>query len=188
MESILMDESTCEDDLIEECEYIEGGMIYYQLTPKFDDEPWFITLSLISSTVSAIFFFIQLWIPELQVHPMKLFMYICACDSFLLFQYSMSTRVCKWQFYKLFTMTTFHERNCENHLHSMKTLNYISMWLSVQFAILGQMLQLFVSFDLILCLMRPFTPKESRLPWYIIPSLLNAVFMALLLTTFWANE
>jgi len=66
----------------------------------------------LGSFTSAIFFFVMWWIKELQVHPMRLFMYMMAIDSVLLFQFVVSLCTCRFKLHDMFATTVFFDTGC----------------------------------------------------------------------------
>lgn len=64
------------------------------------------------------------WIEELQVHPMKLFMYLIALDGAILLQYGISFGICPFELYELLAWTLFFENTCESQLRALSVLRY----------------------------------------------------------------
>ena len=114
------------------------------------------------------------YIKELQVHPMKLFMWMSALDGLILLQYSMSFYICPLELQKLLSWTLFFDDSCESELRALNILlnstEFIASWAPCATVVL----QICVCIDLILTLKRPFTSKESRMPRYIITALVIA--------------
>ena len=122
---------------------------------------------MLSVCINTIFFFIMWQIKELQVHPMKLFMLITACDATVLYTYSMSRKTCKLDFQKLLMWTTHFDNSCDSEENALSTLlNAIAFMVSYA-GCFGLWCQVFIAIDLILTIHRPFTPRESRMPIYL---------------------
>ena len=106
---------------------------------------------------------------------MQMFMLITACDSVVLYNFSMSTRVCTFDLQKILMWTVFYEDTCENEERALQIMITCAAFLEMVVAVFGLCLQICIAFDLILTISRPFTPKESRIPMFIGVSMLIAV-------------
>jgi len=114
--------TTCETELQQECDNIGSGRNFFQLTTLLDNSQIWIFVVYGGAVINAIFFFLMWRIKELQVHPMKLFMYIMAADSLVLSQYSMSLNVCKLRLHTLYAATVFFDTSCESKLRAINQL------------------------------------------------------------------
>ena len=149
--------------------------MFLQLTTHLDNSKAFQALAIISALCNAFFFFLMLWIKELQAHPMKLFMVITACDSTLLFLYFIELNMCSFGLHKLFAWTVYFNTDCATYLKSVNTLLNTGQ-LAMNFsATLSGCLQVCICLDLILIIKSPFKPKEARVPVYYIYSLIIAI-------------
>ena len=136
------------------------------MTTHFDDSRAFQTLALMSALFNAFFFFLMMWVKELQAHPMKLFMYLIASESILLFIYVFSLNTCSFDLYKLFAWTVLYGNDCATYLRSLEILVQSSIFVSIFAASLSGCLQVSICIDLILTIKSPFTSKEARMPYY----------------------
>lgn len=182
----LASDLTCEDQLQATCDIVSSGDIFVQITTKLDDETWFMFVALASALLNGIFFLFMWFIPKLQVHPMKLFMYIMFCDTVMLVQYALSLRTCEYQFYKLFAKTVLFDTSCEGELRAAQILLKNSLFCCVAFTCASLIFQMCISFDLIMTLKKPFTSKEARMPYYIALAVGLSTFQATLVT--WGLE
>ena len=146
------------------------------MTNKFDNNEVFQTVVMLSVCINTIFFFIMWQIKELQVHPMKLFMLITACDATVLYIYSMSRRTCNLDFQKLLMWTTHFDNSCASEESALNALLNSIAFMATFASVFGLWCQAFIAIDLILTIHRPFTPRESRMPIYIGISIACALF------------
>ena len=117
---------------------------------------------------------------------MKLFMIITACDNWVLFQYFMSLHTCEFGLYKLFSKTVFYSKTgeCEDEYRALYILTKSSTQACLFAVNYGFILQICVCVDLILMLKKPFTPKESRMPYYHAAAFLDSAFISTVYTYF----
>ena len=159
-------DAQCEATYDGYCAYIESGYNFYELTVAYHDSTIFRTVVMVSAILNAAFFVLMLWIDELRVHPMKLFMYLMACDSTVLFAYVFSLSSCSWNLPRLFAETVFFSSDCAEKLRALKVLTRTGVFSTLFASSTGVGLQICVCVDLILMIKSPFKTKESRMPWY----------------------
>ena len=91
----------CDENIERSCSVLTHGEVFWQLTNKFNDSELFESTLLVSACMNSVFFFLMWTNKELQVHPMKLFMLITACDAYVLYSFTMATRTCELKLQKL---------------------------------------------------------------------------------------
>lgn len=112
----------CEIAKTELCDVLASGKVFWELTTKFAGLKFFDGLVVTSCLVNTFFFFVMWRIKELQVHPMKLFMLITACDAIKLNVYYISGKTCDLGLQKLFMWTAKLHNDCDNELRSLQIL------------------------------------------------------------------
>jgi len=111
---------------------------------------------MISALSNAFFFFLMMWIKELQAHPMKLFMLAIACDSILLSLYVIMLNTCSLGLHKLLAWTIFFDTDCTSYIKSVNALmSSGAAWMAFVSVFAGS-LQLCICVDLILTINSPF--------------------------------
>ena len=100
------DDQVCLNGINQLCSVKEQVNIA-QSTTAFNDDQWYYILGIASCLVYTLFF-LALWsTKELQVHPLKLVMYITFCDCLVQMSYNNFARICEFEAYKLFSATLF---------------------------------------------------------------------------------
>ena len=112
-------------------------------------------------------FFLALWsTKELQVHPLKLVMYITFCDCLVQMSYINFARLCEFEAYKLLSATLFFSQTPQAQFTSLALLlesGYAIWWLSLNMTFFFNSA---LCLDLILVLNSPFKSAEARTPKY----------------------
>ena len=132
----------------------------------FNSASWYYNLGFASCIVYTLFF-IALWTTkELQVHPLKLVMYITFCDCIVQMSYINFARICEFKLYKLFSWTFFFSQSPQAQYASIAILlqsGYALWFISLNMTF---MFNSALCLDLILVLHSPFKSAEARTPKY----------------------
>ena len=152
------------------------------MTSKFDDQNWYLYLGLASALVST-FITVIIWqTKELQVHPMRLFMYIIVAESMLSFIDDGTHLICDLKLQRLFAYTVYFSGSYPDRVHALKVLTQSSALIAC-FCVYRQLcLNLSLCIDLVYMIKRPFQDAKSRMPIYVITSTVISVFLAWLVT------
>lgn len=136
------------------------------MTNAWDDTEWFQYVVYGSSLMYA-FMALLIWrIKDLQVHPMRLVMYIMICDSLVLWAEAAHNQICKWQSYKLFSLSVFFSNSYEAQARSINLLAKSKFCIDSGFYNAAVMLDICLCFDLVLMINRPLQSKEKRMRVY----------------------
>lgn len=128
---------------------------------------------------NSVFFFIIWSIKELHAHPMRLFMYIAACDQIVMQQYVLSLFTCNMHLQDIFAATAYFDMSCEARKRALELLYDSTMIITAFCAWCSMLLQICLCFDLILTMSRPFANKEARMPIYIGASVLIGILQCI---------
>ena len=158
------------------------------MTNEFEDSNFFLAMTYISGLINGAFFLLVWAIPELQAHPMKLFMYTMVCDSFVLMSFAASFAICDLRMESLLAYTIFYDDSCESNVRAMKVLMKAQLFFTLFASTCGLALQLCFCIDLILSLKSPFKDKESRMPIYYIFSVSMSIPVATISTFYYKSE
>ena len=171
------------------CYALRHQLSAVQATDHFDNEHWFHYLGYASALVNVLFFAAIWRIKELQVHPMRLLMYITVCDASLLVVQQGNLAICDHKQYKLFAWTVFWSNDDDYQILSLAILvisNAVQFFLSF---CMSFFLNSSLCLDLILVLHNPFKSAEKRLPLYVWASFVGALTMLTLeVLLLWAGS
>ena len=157
------------------CEKIEHSVSGGSSTNEFDNDFWFQSLGLVSVLIN-VFFFVAIWrIKELQVHPLKIFMWITACDATILFMSPSSVNVCRTEQYKLLSWTLFFSDSYRDYIISGFILYVLSMIIWYSAFYMSFFLNTALCVDLMIVLSNPFKPVENRTSIYLTVSTMATV-------------
>ena len=118
--------------------------------------------------LSSLIFFIVLWYtPKLQVHPMKIIMYIALFESLTQINNIMMYKMCSWHLNELLAWTLFQSDSYYYLALSLDLLAQSGTVLMTGGNTTVIMLSTMLCFDMILMVRDPFTKSESRMPIYI---------------------
>ena len=131
--------------------------------------------------VSFIFFLLIWQVKDLQVHPMRLFMYQAATESLVAFVYVTSFKMCHFKLPELLSYTLFFSNEWRYRFGALNLLGNSANNLTI-FA--GMCLICFciaLCIDLMLMLAKPFQMKENLVPIYTGVSISFSFFMMILM-------
>ena len=94
------------DWICDDASFIGG---WFQLTYAYNQDLWFAALQFSSGIACFIFFLLLYKTKELQVHPMRLIMYIAFMETMVQFALIMQLQACKWNPNILFAYTVFFD-------------------------------------------------------------------------------
>lgn len=112
---------------------------------------------------------------------MKLILYIGMTDTALSLISYTTYHVCPWGLYQLFAQTVYFRSDPFAYQRALWVLAVSANYFSITLIFLTFALNAFLAVDLILMLKYPFKSKESRVPLYVVFSIL----VTLVLTTSW---
>jgi hypothetical protein len=135
-------------------------------------------LSIIGYSIMALVIW---WNKELQVHPMKLILYIAMVDTALSLISFTSYNICAWKIYEFFSHYVYFRTDWFAYQRSLWVINVSANYFSVFLIFMSIMLNACLAVDLILMLKHPFKSKEARIPLYLVSSIAVTVFI----TTAW---
>jgi len=116
--------------------------------------------------------------PSLQVHPMKLFMWISFADSALCNIVIMSYNVCQYHLYEFFASTVLFSSTIEDHYRALWILQASKNFLAVFLSLLIFLMNMCLAIDFILMIQYPFANKAKNIPLYLIYSFSVALVLA----------
>ena len=163
------------------CQFLRDGKQFWRLTTAYSDEVWYEWLGIVGSVTSLLFFLIIWLMKELQVHPMRLFMYQSAVDSMIAFLHSTSLRQCELRLPDLLSYTLFFNYDWHHRFDSLNLLtnsgnNFLCFLNFVQI-----FLCILLCVDLVITLSRPFMQKERLIDFYMAISIIVSIFMTIVL-------
>ena len=121
-----------------------------------------------SSGLACFIFFLLLYqTKELQVHPMRLIMYIAFMETVVQFALIMQLQACKWNLNTLFAYTVYFDGDIYYQARGLFIQLIATIWLAVFATFSTVMLNMMLSIDLILTVRYPFKKKEGRNPIYL---------------------
>ena len=118
---------------------------------------------LISVLLGLTFFSFVYYNKELQVHPMKLIMFMTLAESAVQFALLAQFYICTTGANKLFNYTVFFNSDDFTLARSTIILSYSSMFVAFLCVNLSIVLNTMLCLDLILMVRYPFAMKENRL-------------------------
>jgi len=159
------------------------GLLYNNGKNVFEDTWWFSTISILS-----ILGFLGLGLaikfnPSLQVHPMKLVMWISFADSALCNIVLMSYNVCSDHLYEFFASTVMFSSDIEDQYRALWILQASKNIIAVFLTLLIFLMNMCLAIDLIWMIRYPFASKSKNIPLF----LLFSFSVALVLTVLWYN-
>ena len=134
-----------------------------------------------SAAVGMLFFLFVFYTKELHVHPMRIIMYIAFFESIYLFLGVEQFYICDFGFHKLLSWTVFYSNDPFDVVRSIYILLYSTNFIAVFSAEMTVMLNIMLCIDLVLMVRYPFEKKESRIPWYLMISLILSIPSAITL-------
>lgn len=147
-----------------------GG--WYELTDAFNTELWFTLLQLSSGIACFVFFMLLYNTKELQVHPMKLIMYIAFMETIVQFALILQLKSCEWNLNVLFAYTVYFDSDIYYQARALCIQIISTIWLAVFATFMTVMLNMMLSIDLILTVRYPFKKKDDRNKIYVAISVL----------------
>jgi hypothetical protein len=113
-------------------------------------------------------FFVIKFNPSLQVHPMKLIMWIAFADSALINVVLMSYSVCELHLYELFASTVMFSSTVEDQYRALWILQASKNILTVFLTLLIFLMNTCLASDMIMMIRYPFSNKTKSIPVYLI--------------------
>lgn len=151
-----------------------GG--WYELTDAYNDDVWFALLQFSSGLACFAFFLLLYHTKELQVHPMKLIMYIAFMETLVQFALIMQLQACKWNMNELFAWTVYFQDDIYYKARALAIQIIATIWLAVFATFCTVLLNIMLSIDLILTVRYPFKKKEGRNKIYLAVSVIVSAF------------
>ena len=131
-------------------------------------------------------FFIIIWYTEeLQVHPMKLIMYITAAESVTLLMSSISYRTCTLNLPEIFSYTVYWSSDYFTKFRALNCLKFFTRNILVFSVVCAMWLNFFLCVDLILMIRKPFQQKEGLMWKYLTYTLALSLFSTSLANPGW---
>lgn len=131
--------------------------------------------------MAALFGFFVYSTKELQVHPMRLIMYLAFVESIFQITLLLSERICQFRVNELLSWTIYFSNDPYDVAKATMLLANCCNFFSLGFMSLSISLNTCLCLDLILMVRYPFGKKESRVPWYLTISCIIAFAEALFL-------
>ena len=157
---------------------------WYQLSTSFNDSYWYLALECTSSLVAALFGAYVLYTKELQVHPMRLIMYLAFVESIYQYLLIQSTYICRLRLNELLAWTLYYSNDAESLNKATVLLVVASDMFAVTSFNVSVGLNTSLCVDLILMVHYPFTKKEGRISIYLAVSVLVGATIATLMVLF----
>jgi hypothetical protein len=121
--------------------------------------------------------------PSLQVHPMKLVMWISFADSALCNIVLMSYKVCSFHLNEFFAASVMFSSTIEDQYRALWILQASKNIIAVFLSLLLFLLNMCLAIDLIWMIRYPFVSKAKNIPLF----LLFSFSVAIVLTERWYN-
>ena len=176
----LQDYATCEEKL---CELVSKYGAWEQLTDAYDADNWFFVLEFSSSIMATLFGTFILFTKELQVHPMKIIMYLAFAESVFQIMLVQSPHICQTRQNELLALTLFGSTSNYNVARATFILASSNNFFALGSLSLSISLNTCLCIDLILMVRYPFTKKENRVPWYLVCSLAFSFIIGIFATS-----
>jgi hypothetical protein len=105
-ETCTTDENYCQIVADAICNSFKSGAVFIQLTNELNDNLWFMIYGILSSILNLLFASLIWRHKQLQVHPMRLMMWIAIVDSFYFSNQFFITYACLFRLPELLIWTT----------------------------------------------------------------------------------
>ena len=162
----------CKDEI---CRTINKDGTWLQMTKAYDDSLWYFILELCSSLMGALFGAFILYTKELQVHPMKLIMYLAFVESVFQILIVQNDYICAQKYNYVFSWTIFFGASDYDVARATVILTQSSAFIATMCIGMSICLNTCICIDLILMVRYPFTKKEPRVRLYLLGSLLVSI-------------
>ena len=137
------------------------------MTPDFNDQSWYMLMGFLSGLINVAFYLIIRQIKELQVHPMKLFMYIAAAEGAHQLNFSFTALMCPLYQPELLAYTVFFTNDPATVYSCAVFLLSMANFVSIFCLNMALYLSLCLCIDLILMIRMPFKQKDARISLYL---------------------
>ena len=132
--------------------------------------------------ISSFIFFLLIWlIRDLQVHPMRLFMYQSAFETLQAFMFVTSFRICKFKLPELLSSTLFFSSEWHYKFRALNLLGNSAMKITIFAGMCCICFSIALCIDLMLMLAKPFKMKENLVLIYTSVSILVSLIMTILM-------
>jgi hypothetical protein len=113
----------------------------------------------------------------LQVHPMRLFMYISIFDAALFSNYWFSSVICPWKLYYIPAATIRFDNDENTRVTALYYMVVLKKAIDNALWVASAVLNTFVCLDLVLVVWYPLNPKEKRINWYMLVTSIMSIMV-----------
>lgn len=160
-----------------------------QLTDAWSNSKWLSAYNILIAAFNLWFAYMIQRNKSLNVHPMKLFMYIAIADSIYYSNQFFSRLLCLWGFPRMLNATVFWNREGPSALYRALYVDFISVQSIEVFGLgLSASLNFCLILDLILMMKTPFANKGQYMTKYLLISPLVALAFAIGVTIQISNK